>query len=81
MRLPIVATGQPFANRAFLKFVRYSSGNEPPDVLKTLHYRPSFWGRPYSDLLQDVMRGPSEWSPGERELFAALTARLSDCEF
>lgn len=81
MRLPIVATGQPVLNRMFLKFVRFNSGSEPPDVLKTLHFRPGFWGRPYSDLMQDVMRGPSDWTPGERELFAALTARLSDCEF
>lgn len=81
MRLSKLDNGHALPNRLFLGFVRLASGKEPVGVLKTLHYRTPFWGRPYSDLLQDVMRGPSDWTPGERELFAALTARLSDCEF
>ena len=28
-----------------------------------------------------VMRGPSDWSPGERELFAAFTSLLHECHF
>jgi hypothetical protein len=28
-----------------------------------------------------AMRGPSEWSPGERELFAAFTSLLNECHF
>jgi len=27
------------------------------------------------------MRGPSTWSVGERELFAAFTSRLNQCVF
>jgi hypothetical protein len=27
------------------------------------------------------MRGPSEWTVGERELFAAFTSRLNQCPF
>jgi AhpD family alkylhydroperoxidase len=27
------------------------------------------------------MRGPSEWSAGERELFAAFTSQLNQCPF
>jgi hypothetical protein len=27
------------------------------------------------------MRGPSDWSPGERELFAAFTSLLNQCPF
>jgi len=27
------------------------------------------------------MRGPSEWSVGERELFAAYTSKLNQCVF
>lgn len=81
MRLAVVNRGSRLPNRLFLKLVRWTTREEPVDVLKTLHYRPDFWGRPYSDLLQDVMRGPSFWTPGERELFAALTARWNDCAF
>jgi len=27
------------------------------------------------------MRGPSEWSPGERELFAGFTSLVNQCPF
>ena len=30
---------------------------------------------------QAVMRGPSPLSPGERELIAAFTSRVNDCDF
>ena len=53
----------------------------PPDVLKVLCYRPGFFGRHYSNPLNIVIRGPSDWSVGERELFAAYTSRLNECVF
>jgi hypothetical protein len=33
------------------------------------------------EALGVVMRGPSEWSPGERELFAAFASHLNQCVF
>jgi hypothetical protein len=54
---------------------------EPPDVLKTLHYRPELFGRPFSDTLEPAMHGPSDWSVGERELFAAFVSSLNQCPF
>ena len=56
-------------------------GSETLDVLKTLRYRPELFGGPFSDALDVVMRGPSEWSTGERELFAAFTSLLRQCPF
>jgi hypothetical protein len=53
----------------------------PLGVLKTLHYRPELFGRPFSDALDLAMRGPSDWSDGERELFAAFVSRLNHCHF
>jgi len=50
-------------------------------VLKTLHYRPELFGAPYSDALDRAMRGPSEWTDGERELFAAFVSSLNQCPF
>jgi hypothetical protein len=56
-------------------------GREPSGVLKTLYYRSELFGRPFSDALEGVMRGPSAWTPGERELFAAFTSLLNQCPF
>jgi hypothetical protein len=53
----------------------------PLGVLKTLHYRPELFGRPYSEALDLAMRGPSDWSDGERELFAAFVSHLNQCVF
>jgi len=56
----------------------------PPEalgVIKTLLYRPELFGAPFSDALHEVMRGPSDWSPGERELFAGFASSLNQCLF
>lgn len=81
MRLQNVDRGHALHRKLFLGLIGLMGGRQVPGVLKTLHYRPQFWGKPYSDLLQDVMRGPSDWSPGERELMAAFTANLLACKF
>lgn len=54
---------------------------EAPGVMKTLLYRPEAFGRSYSDAVDRAMRGPSEWTSGERELFAAFTSLLNQCPF
>jgi hypothetical protein len=64
-----------------LELIRSRRGTEPPDVLKTLHYRPELFGRPFSDTLDLAMHGASEWSVGERELFAAFVSAVSQCPF
>ena len=51
------------------------------DVVRMLGYRPELFGQPFSEALQDVMRGPSEWSVAERELFAAFVSSLNQCPF
>jgi hypothetical protein len=61
--------------------LRRRLGREPSGVLLTLHYRPELFGRPFSDALDLAMRGPSDWSAGERELFAAFVSSLNQCPF
>jgi hypothetical protein len=51
------------------------------DVRMMLTYRSELFGRLFSEALQDVMRGPSEWSVGERELFAAFVSAQNQCPF
>ena len=56
----------------------------PPEalgVVKTLLYRPDVFGGPFSEQLDVAMRGPSEWSAGEGELFAGFASSLNQCLF
>jgi len=81
MRLRTVEHGHRLPQRLKLMLIRLVSGRRVPDVVKTLLYRPEFFGRPMCDWTQAVMRGPSPWSVSERELFAAFTSRLNQCVF
>ena len=81
MRLEVVDRGHAPAEAAVLQTIRERSGHEPLGVVKTLFYRPELFGRPFSEALDRVMRGPSEWSAGERELFAGFTSLLHQCPF
>ena len=81
MRLRVVDSGHEPAEAAMLDAIRERSGAEPLGVVKTLLYRPELFGRPFSEALDRVMRGPSDWSAGERELFAGFTSLLNQCPF
>jgi hypothetical protein len=81
VRLAVVDHGHGPAEAAALAAIRERSGREPLGVLKTLYYRPELFGRPFSDATDRALRGPSEWTPGERELFAAFTSVLNQCPF
>ena len=81
IRLECIDRGHAPGEAAMLAEIRERSGAEPLGVVKTLLYRPELFGRPFSEELHEVMRGPSDWSPGERELFAAFTSSLNQCLF
>ena len=81
MRLSVVDGGHARAQAAVLDTIRERSGHEPLGVVKTLLYRPELFGQPFSEALDAAMRGESEWTPGERELFAAFTSLLNQCPF
>jgi hypothetical protein len=64
-----------------LETIRETLTERDFDVVRTMRYRSELFGRPFSALLQQVMRGPSDWSPGERELFAAFVSAQNQCPF
>jgi hypothetical protein len=80
MRLDKVHRGHPFPDKLKLAAMRVMAGHAP-GVVRTLLYRKGFFGKKFSALTQQVMRGPSQWSVGERELFAAFVSRLNQCVF
>jgi hypothetical protein len=81
MRLEVLDRGHPFRTKALFAMIRLLSGHRAPDVVKTLSYRPEFFGAPMGHVFQEVMRGPSAWSVGDRELMAAYVSRVNSCEF
>ena len=80
MRLKAAERGD-FSSRVLYAVIRAASGFRAPDVVRTLRYRPGFFGAPHTAHTQAAMRGPSAWTVGERELFAAFVSRLNQCHF
>jgi hypothetical protein len=82
MRLDVVDHGHARAEAAILEQIAQARGIPTASgVLKTLYYRPELFGRPFSAALDVAMRGPSDWSAGERELFAGFVSSLNQCPF
>jgi hypothetical protein len=81
MRLGVVERGHRLPEKLQLAMIRMFSGRRAVDIIRTLLYRPEFFGRPMSEWTQRVMRGSSDWAVWERELFAAFTSRLNQCVF
>ena len=80
MRLQRVHRGHTLADKLKLAVMRLMAGHAP-GVVRTLLYRKDFFGERFSELTQQVMRGPSAWSVGEREMFAAFVSRRNQCVF
>ncbi len=80
MRLEVVTSGHRPAERLELERMQRDTG-VVADVTRTLRYRPELFGRPFKALLQEALRGPSGWSVGERELFAAFVSAQNQCPF
>lgn len=55
-------------------------GPEMPEILHLIAYRPDATEH-LARFTQEVMRGPSELSPGQRELIAAFTSNRNGCPF
>src|SRR4029079_13074003 len=81
MRLSKLRTGHGIRQKFLLGLTSVLTLAEPFDVVKTFTYRPEDFGKPFCDLGHDLLRGPSEWPVGERELFGRFTARLNQCIF
>lgn len=57
-----------------------AAGISVPQILHLFNYKPERT-QFLAMFTQEVMRGPSPLSPGQRELIAAFTSRMRDCLF
>ncbi|NUT35226.1 MAG: carboxymuconolactone decarboxylase family protein [Hamadaea sp.] len=54
--------------------------DDPPGIRGLLAFKPAI-GVKVSELIHELLRGPSPLTPAEREHIAAHVSRLNDCEF
>lgn len=80
MRLPSYEVPARRSQRTFVRLTR-ALGGELDDVGKAALRRPQLFGKPFLDFAHLLLRGPSAWSVGERELFAAVVSRANRCQF
>jgi len=81
MRLQKVENGDGFFRALLIRFISTVSGMRLPDAARIVMYHRDFYGKPMTTWTQAAMRGESSWSIGERELFAAMTAKWNLCPF
>ena len=81
MRLQKVETGHAFKEKLLLTVIRLVSGERVMDVLRVLKYRPALFGDTFSPATQGALRGPSDWTLGERELIASFVSSRNQCLF
>ena len=82
MRLDILEKGRALRPLQKLQFLPFKiMGGVMPGPFIVLSYRRQMFGKDFTHFLQEVMRGPSEWSVGELELFASFTAKQLACDY
>lgn len=81
MRLPDIERGDSLRSRTLIRIISAVSGIRLPDAARVAFYHRGFVGPTFGAWTQAVMRGPSEWSVGERELMAAMVAHWNSCTF
>jgi AhpD family alkylhydroperoxidase len=81
MRPAVLEDGHRLRARIFIRLVRVLSRQRIDAVAQMSLYRPEFFGDPMWTIGPEVLRGPSYWTPAEREYFAVFTSRLNECPF
>jgi AhpD family alkylhydroperoxidase len=81
MRLDILNHGYRPGTKLLFALIRLFSGHPVPDAARLVFYRPDFYGALMKELTHEAMRGPSDWSVGDRELMAAYVSTVNESAF
>ncbi len=74
-------SGYGFRQKLLLSLIYAFSLSDVADVARIFMYRSEFFGKQFCLLAQATLRGESEWTIGERELFGAFTSKLNQCVY
>ena len=81
MRLDILNSGYRLGAKVLFALIHAVSRHPLPDAAKLTFYRPEFYGTLSKEFTHEAMRGPSEWSVGDRELMAAFVSKINESAF
>lgn len=81
LRLRKVRDGHGWLQKLKLAVFPWVAGFPVPDVVRTLAYRPEYFGNAMAALEQSTLRGESFWTVAERELFAGWVSARNQCAF
>ena len=81
MRLDILNHGYDRRTKLLFALIRLFSRHPVPDAAKLVFYRPDFYGTRAKEFTHEAMRGPSDWSVGDRELMAAYVSKVNESAF
>lgn len=81
MRLKKLERGHAFKQKMILFFLTVYYRTTPPDVVRTLLYRPELFGSRFNRYIQRALRGVSKWQVWEREAMAAFISSRNQCPF
>jgi uncharacterized peroxidase-related enzyme len=81
MRLEILDSGYGRGTKLLFAVIRLFSRHPVPDAAKIVFYRPDFYGDRAKRFTHESMRGPSDWSVGDRELMAAYVSKVNETAF
>ena len=81
MRLHILEDGHRPLQKIFLRVLRWILRGPAPGPILLLSYRRELAGKYLAPCFHEALRGATEWSVGEVELFAAFVSRLNECRY
>ena len=79
MRLQIAKRLSP-VQKVFAFIVRSLVG-QLPGPIQVMSYRKRLFGLQMNVCFSEAMRGPSDWTAGERELMAAVLSKKLQCAY
>lgn len=81
MRLDVLDHGYSPGTKLLFAVIRLFSRQPVPDAARLVFYRPDFYGARAKAFTHEAMRGPSDWSVGDRELMAAYVSKVNESAF